>query len=162
MGDIEKDNKRKTTLDLREWWVHIEKKDVEHIVNNKDNWNYWWFSEDKKRITTLKGWKVENYKIDETEVLSNKKTEKAPTIKIIKKEAQPELLTDLFLSPNCKVRDTLEAYEKARYSDKTKFWFISKWKNKFIIVIDFSEWKKPKISRYSLNKYKIKLKPVEV
>ena len=158
-------NTNKKTLDLREWWIQIEKEDVEHIVNNKGEWSYWRFSENKERITTLKAWKVNNYKINETEILLNKNKEKAPTIKtikIVKKEKQSELLTDLLLSPNCQVRDTLDAYEKAKYSDKTKFWFISKWEDKFVIVLDFSEWKRPKISRYSLNKYKIKLKTVEV
>lgn len=84
MGSFSQLNTNKKTLDLWEWWIQIEKEDVEHIVNNKDEWNYWRFSENKERITTLKAWKVNNYKINETEILLNKNKEKAPTIKTIK------------------------------------------------------------------------------
>jgi hypothetical protein len=102
-----------------------------------------------ENLTTIKLMKLRFYWINNKE-----KTPTIKTIKIVKKEKQSELLTDLLLSPNCQVRDTLDAYEEAKYSDKTKFWFISKWEDKFVIVLDFSKWKKPKISRYSLNKYK--------
>jgi hypothetical protein len=42
------------------------------------------------------------------------------------------------------------------------FWFISKGKDKAVIVLDFSEWKKPKRTIYPLDKYNLKMKPVKV
>lgn len=110
-----------------------------------------------EKLTTIKLMKLRFYWIK-----IKKRLLQLKLLKLSKKEKQSELLTDLLLSPNCQVRDTLDAFEKAKYSDKTKFLFISKWEDKFVIVLDFSEWKRPKISRYSLNKYKIKLKTVEV
>ena len=152
-------NTNKRLLNLRTWWIQIEKADVENIINKWDRWNYWRC--DDTYITTLQNWKLAHYKINETEVLTDEKNRRTPNIKTIK-ERQSELLTDLFLSPNNQVKCTSEAYEKAKYSDKTEFWFISKGKNKAVVVLDFSKWKKPKISKYPLNKYKIKLKAIEV
>jgi hypothetical protein len=152
-----KDNKK--LLDLREWWKQINQKDVEHIMNKKDKWNYWWFSEDKKRITTLRGWKVDNYKANETEILFIEKTEK---IDNIDQETKSEILMDLLLSPDNQVKCTADAYEKARFSNKTTFWFITKWQKKAVVVMDFSQWKKTKVTKYPLDKYRLKMKPVKV
>ena len=152
-----KDNKK--LLDLREWWKQINQKDVEHIMNKKDKWNYWWFSEDKKRITTLRGWKVDNYKANETEILFIEKTEK---IDNIDQETKSEILMDLLLSPDNQVKCTADAYEKARFSNKTTFWFITKWQKKAVVVMNFSQWKKPKVTKYPLDKYRLKIKPVKV
>ena len=151
----------KRILDLREWWKQIKQSDVEKIMNKKDKWNYWWFSEDKKRITTLKDWKINNYKIDETDILFDEKTE---DVDEVKQETKSEVLVDLFLNIENRVKDTAEAYEKARYSNKAPiFWFISKWKwNKAVIVLDFSGWKNPKKTVYPLNKYNLKMKAVEI
>lgn len=159
MDNLSQLNTPKKVLDLREWWNQIKQSDVVKIMNKKDKWNYWRFSEDKKRITTLKGWKVDNYKTSETEVLFDEKDEK---IGDIKQETKSEVLMDLFLTPNNQVKCTADAYEKARLSNKTTFWFISKGKNKSVIVLDFSEWKKPKITKYPLDKYRLKIKPVKV
>ena len=159
MDNLSQLNTPKKVLDLREWWNQIKQSDVVKIMNKKDKWNYWRFSEDKKRITTLKGWKVDNYKTNETEVLFDEKDEK---IGDIKQETKSEVLMDLFLTPNNQVKCAADAYEKARLSNKTTFWFISKGKNKAVIVLDFSEWKKPKITKYPLDKYRLKIKPVKV
>ena len=152
-------NTPKKVLDLREWWKQIKQSDVEKIINKKDKWNYWRFSEDKKRITTLKGWKVDNYKANETEVLFDEKDKKSDDIK---QETESEMLMDLFLTPDNQVKCTSDAYKKAKFSNKTTFWFISKGKNKAVIVLDFSEWKKPKVTEYPLDKYRLKIKPVKV
>ena len=161
MKKITQPNTTKKALDLRKWWLQIEKKDVENIINSKDKWCYWWFSEDKKFVTTIKNWKITNYKVWEVEILSSGKP-KTNIILRIKQKNKSELLTDLFLSPENRVGCSADAYEKAKSSDKTKFWFISKWKNKAVIVLDFSKWKKPKITSYPLDKYNIKMKAVEV
>jgi len=152
-------NTPKKVLDLREWWKQIKQSDVEKIMNKKDKWNYWRFSEDKKRITTLKGWKVDNHKVNETEVLFVENTEK---INDIKQETKSEILMDLFLTPDNQVKCTADAYEKAKFSNKTKFWFISKGINKAVIVMDFSQWGKPRVTKYPLDKYRLKMKPVNV
>ena len=150
----------KRILDLREWWKQIKQSDVEKIMNKKDKWNYWWFSEDKKRITTLKGWKINNYKANETKVLFVENTEK---IDDIKQESESEILINLYLSPNNKVKDSADAFERARLSNKTVFWFLSKWNwNESVIILDFSKWKNPKIKRYPLDKYNLKIKPVRI
>ena len=159
MGDTEKINNIKTTLDLREWRKQINKKDVESIINKKDKWNYWWFSEDKKFVTTIENWKITNYKVDETNILFIEKAKKIPDIKEEKKD---EVLMDLFLSPDCKVNNTLDAYNKAKWSDKTTFWFISKGKNRAVIVLDFSKWKKPIITSYPLDRYNLQMKAVKI
>jgi hypothetical protein len=44
----------------------------------------------------------------------------------IKNESQDEVCKTLLLSPSCKARDSKDAYEMAKYSDKTVFWFESK------------------------------------
>lgn len=152
-------NITKKTLDLREWWKQIEQKDIERIINKKDKWNYWWFNKDKTWITTMKNWKVSNYKVNEVEILFNEKNEKVPEVT---QETKSEVLMDLFLTPDNQVKCTAEAYEKARFSNKTMFWFISKGKDKAVIVLDFSEWKKPKRTIYPLDKYNLKMKPVKV
>lgn len=149
----------KIILDLRDWWKQIEQKNVEHLINKKDKWNYWWFSEDKKRITTLKDWKINNYKIDKTDILLDEKTEKVDEVK---QETKSEVLMDLFLSPDNQVKCTADAYERARCSNKTTFWFISKGKNKAVIVLDFSEWNKPKRTIYPLDKYNLKMKAIKI
>ena len=159
MKNINQLNDNKKLLDLREWWKQINQKDVEHIMNKKDKWNYWWFSEDKKRITTLRGWKVDNYKANETEILFIEKTEK---IDNIDQETKSEILMDLLLSPDNQVKCTSDAYEKARFSNKTTFWFITKWQKKAVVVMDFSQWKKTKVTKYPLDKYRLKMKPVKV
>ena len=149
-------NTPKTVLDLREWWKQIKQSDIEKIINKKDKWNYWRFSEDKKRITTLKGWKVDNHKANEIEVLFVENTEK---INDIKQETKSEILMDLFLTPDNQVKCKADAYKKAKFSNKTTFWFIS---NKAVIVMNFSQWKKPKETEYPLDKYRLKMKPVKV
>ena len=152
-------NTPKNILDLREWWKQIKQSDVVKIMNKKDKWNYRRFSEDKKRITTLKGWKVDNYKANETKILFVENTE---NINDIKQETASEVLMDLFLTPDNQVKCTADAYEKAKFSNKTMFWFISKGINKAVIVMDFSQWKKPRVTKYPLNKYRLKMKPVNV
>ena len=160
METIKQSNLIKETLDLREWWKHIKKDDVEHMINGKEKWKFWWFSDNKNRINTLENWKLKSYKTNETEILLNEKYEKAPKVK---QKTKSEVLKDLFLSPDNQVKCTADAYERAKYSDKKIFWFKSKWKhNNAIIVLDFSEWKKPKISRYPLNKYNLKMKAVKI
>ena len=54
-------------------------------------------------------------------------------------ETKSEILKDLFLTQDNQVKCRAEAYEKAKISNKTIFWFISKGKNKSVIVLDFSE-----------------------
>lgn len=159
MKNINQLNTAKKALDLREWWKQIDKKDAEHIINNKDMWNYWRFNEDKTRVTTLKGWNVVNYKFNETEIIFSENRGKNWDIK---HEIKSEVLTDLFLSPDCKVGSTAEAYERARLSDKKVFWFISKGWWKAVIVLDFSQWKKPKRTVYPLDKYNLKMKIVKI
>jgi hypothetical protein len=39
---------------------------------------------------------------------------------------------------------------------------VSAWRNKAIIMLDFSKWDKPKRTVYPLSKYNIKMKPVNV
>lgn len=152
------DNDKKV-LDLREWWKQIDKQDVERVMSKKNRWSYWRFSKDKTWVTTLHNWKITNYKANEVEVLF---VGQAKKISNVKQEAKSEVLMDLLLSPDNQVKCTADAYEKARWSDKTNFWFISKWKRKAVIVLDFSKWKKPKISSYPLDKYNLKMKAVEV
>jgi len=165
MENIKQLDNTNKVLDLREWWKEIEEKDVEKIINKKDKWNYWWFNEDKKQISTLEGWKITSYKTDETEILFKISFMKdSDKISNINQETKSDVLMDLFLSPENRVKDTAEAYEKSRYSNKIPiFWFISKWKwNKAVIVLDFSEWKKPKRTVYPLNKYNLKMKAVKI
>jgi len=149
----------KEVLDLRWWWTQIDKKDVERIIRKKDKWNYWWFSEDQKRITTLKGWKVDNYKASDIELLLDKEVWEVSNIK---QETESKILMDLFLTPDNQVKCTADAYEKARCSNKTMFWFITKWQKKAVVVMDFSQWKKPRVTKYPLDKYRLKIKPVKV
>lgn len=157
MGNI---NKLDTTplLDLREWWQHVSKKNVEHIINNKDMGSYWWFNEDKTIITTIKQWKITNYKVCETDIIFRKKTEIKSKIT---QAIWPELLEDLLLDPTCEVKSALEAREKVKISDNKKFWFKSK-DGKMVTTIDFSNWDKPKIRKYPLNKYDIKQKTIQI
>ena len=162
MGSIEHINESsKNSLDLRTWWKQIEKDEIETIMNSKDNWSYWWFNEDKTWITTLKSWKITNYKVNETEILVDE-TCKIPSN--FGEKTKSEVLIDLFLSPENKVKDARDAYEKARYSNKEipVFWFTSKWKDPAVIVLDFSQWKKPKITSYPLDKYNLKMKVVKI
>lgn len=146
-------------LDLREWWEKINREDVEFVINNRDKWNYWCFSEDKTWITTLRDWNVVNYKANETDILFN---DTSKSIQDFEQKKKSEILTDLFLSPDCWVWNTAEAYEKAAYSDKKIFWFITRWKEKSVIVLDFSWWKKPKTTIYPLNKYNLKMKVIRI
>jgi hypothetical protein len=45
----------------------------------------------------------------------------------INQKTKSDVLMDLFLSPENRVKDTAEAYEKSKYSNKIPiFWFISK------------------------------------
>ena len=159
MENIKQSNSIKKTLDLREWWKQIKQKNVEKIINKKDKWKFWWFNEDKKRITTLRGWKVNNYKASEIEVLFVENTEK---IDDIDQWTKSEILMDLLLSPDNQVKCTMDAYKKARFSNKTTFWFITKWQEKAVVVMDFSQWKRPKVTKYPLDKYKLKMKPVNI
>lgn len=159
MNDVDQLNTTWKLLDLREWWKQINKEDVEFIINNKDKWNYWWFSDDWLWITTLKNWNIVSYKANETDILLN---DTSKSIHALEQKEKSEILTDLFLSPECRVKNTAEAYEKAAYSDKRIFWFISKWKEKSVIVLDFSWWKKPKTTIYLLNKYNLKMKIVKI
>ena len=160
MVNIEHANK-KISLDLRWCRKEINQKAVEHIINSKDMWNYWWFNEDKKWITTLKNWKITHYRTNEIDILLDEKDEDSGNVT---QETKSEVLIDLFLSPENKVRNTMEAFEKAKYSNKTPiFWFISKWKaRKAVIVLDFSKWKKPKETVYPLDKYNLKMKAVKI
>ena len=81
----------------------------------------------------------------------------------IKQETKSEVLMDLLLSPENKVKDTKDAYERAKRSDKTTFWFISKdKKNKAVIVLDFSKWSTPKRTVYPLKEYDLKMEAVKV
>jgi RPA family protein len=66
--------------------------------------------------------KLSHYKVDEIEVLFNQTPEK---VSEVEQETKSEVLTDLFLSPENRVKDTAAAYQKAKYSDKTTFWFVS-------------------------------------
>ena len=147
------------SLDLREWWKQIWINDIEKIINNKDMWKYRWFSKDKKWVNTIENWKINHYNTEETEIIFSESPEK---IEDTKQKTKSEVLTDLFLSPANKVKDNADAYRQARYSDQTTFWFVSKWANKSIIVLDFSGWNKPKRIVYPLNKYNIKMKPVDI
>ena len=124
-------------------------------------WNYWWFNEDKTWITTLKNWEITHYRTNETEILLDKKDENSSDVK---QEIKSEVLMDLFLNPENKVENTREAFEKAKYSNKTPiFWFVSKWKaKKAVIVLDFSKWKEPKETVYPLDKYNLKMKAVKI
>ena len=161
MENINQINSSKKTLDFRNWWKQITKASLEYIIDSKAKWNYWLFNEDKTRITTIENWKISNYKTSETEILLNEETKKFLNIK---EGTESEALTDLFLSPETKVKDTSEAYEKAKYSNKTPiFWFITKGDhNKAVVVLDFSQWKKPKIKKYSLDKYNLKMKAIKI
>lgn len=143
-------------LDLREWWKKISKKNVEHIINSKDMWKYWWFNEDKTIITTIENGKITNYEVNKTDIIFKRNTE------ITKKVTQttwPELLEDLFLDPTCKVKSALEAKDRARYSDNKKFWLQ---KGNIVTIIDYSYWDKPRIKHYSLDKYNPQKKIVEI
>ena len=159
MENIKETNSQTKTLDLREWWKQIGQKDIEKIINRKDKWSYWWFNKDKTWISTMENWKISNYKADEIEILLDEKGEKASGIR---QETKSDVLMDLFLTPDNQVKCTADAYEKAKFSNKTTFWFISKGKNKAVVVLDFSEWKKPKRKVYPLDKYNLKMKPVKV
>lgn len=159
MKNLNQLNTRKEILDLREWWEQIEQKDIEKIINNKDKWSYWWFNEDKTWVSTIKKWKVSNYRVNEIEILLNETSEK---VSEIQQETKSEILTDLFLSPENRVKNTAAAYQRARYSDQRTFWFISAGNNKAIIVLDFSKWGSPKRTVYPLSKYNIKMKPVKI
>ena len=159
MKDVSLLDNHKVVLHLREWREQIEQNDVEKIINKKDKWSYWRFNKDKTWITTMKNWKFSNYRVNEIEILLDEKHSK---ISEARQEAKSEVLMDLLLSPDNQVKCTADAYEKAKWSDKTKFWFISKWKRKAVIVLDFSKWKKPKITSYPLDKYNLKMKTVEV
>ena len=150
---------KQKSLDLRNWWKQIEQKDVEKIINSNDMWQYRWFSKDKKWINTIKNWKINHYNTEEIEIFFNKSQEK---IEDTIQETKSEILTDLFLSPANRVKDTADAYQQAKYSDKTKFWFVSKWLNKAVIVLDFSKWDKPKRTVYPFTKYNIKMRPVNI
>ena len=162
MGNLDRRlDTNKKILDLREGWIQIKQEDVEEIINNKDKWNYWRFNEDKTRITTLKSCNITNYEVNGTEILFGEISE---TPSDLKQNAKSKILMDLFLSPENKVRDTRDAYEKAKYSNKKTpvFWFISKWEDKAVIVLDFSQWKEPKITSYPLDKYMLKMKVVNI
>lgn len=162
MGNLDRRlDTNKKILDLREGWIQIKQEDVEEIINNKDKWNYWRFNEDKTRITTLKSCNITNYEVNGTEILFGEISE---TPSDLKQNTKSKILMDLFLSPENKVRDTRDAYEKAKYSNKKTpvFWFISKWEDKAVIVLDFSQWKEPKITSYPLDKYMLKMKVVNI
>ncbi len=140
-------------LDLRDWWIQVN--NMEEITNIGNKWKYRWYNKDKTYITTIKNWIISNYKINETKIIFDEKIKKAENIK---QKTKSETLIDLFLSPTDRAKDIVDAYEKAKQSDKSIFWFVSKWLNKAIIVLDFSGWKKPKKTVYPLNKYNIKTK----
>lgn len=162
MGNLDRRlDTNKKILDLREGWIQIKQEDVEEIINNKDKWNYWRFNEDKTRITTLKSCNITNYEVNGTEILFGEISE---TPSDLEQNTKSKILMDLFLSPENKVRDTRDAYEKAKYSNKKTpvFWFISKWEDKAVIVLDFSQWKEPKITSYPLDKYMLKMKVVNI
>ena len=158
MKDINKPGTLDTTpmLDLREWWNQVSKKNVEHIINSKDMWRYWWFNEDKTIITTIENWKITNYNVNETDIIFKKRTE--ITSKVTQ-ATTPELLEDLFLDPTCEVKSALEAKEKAKYSDNKKFWLQ---KDNTVTIIDYSYWTPPKIRRHQLDKYNLKKETVKI
>lgn len=143
-------------LDFREWWKQVSKKNVEHIINSKDMWKYWWFNEDKTIITTIKEWKITNYNVNETDIIFKKRTE---ITKMVTQKTWPELLEDLFLDPTCEVKDALEAKDRARYSDNKNFWFK---KGNMVTIIDYSYWTPPKISKHQLDKCNLKKETVKI
>ena len=160
-GEMEKINDLSDNLpvlDLRDWWEKCSIDDVELLINSKKKWKFWWYNQDNDWITTLNNWKIEHHLCSDFQVLLPEEQ----GLDEIKNESQDEVCKTLLLSPSCKARDSKDAYERAKYSDKTVFWFESKWKNKAIIVLDFTYWKKPRISRYPLKDYKIKMKTVSI
>jgi hypothetical protein len=162
MKNLESWNIITRKLDLSEWWEQIKLSDVEFVIDNKDKWNYWWFNEDKTRLTTLKDWKISNYKLEDTEIVFNEDSK--VEISHIKQDTNSKILLDLYLTPDNQVKCSKEAYEKAKYfSNKTMFWFVTKWKNKAVKVYDFSDsLEKPEIKTYPLDEYKIKMTAVKI
>ena len=146
-------------LDLSEWWEQIKLSDVEFVIDNKDKWNYWWFNEDKTRLTTLKDWKISNYKVEDTEIVFDENSKEE--VSHIKQDTNSKILLDLYLTPNNQVKNSREAYKKAKFlSNKTIFWFIE---NNDVKVYDFSNsLEKPEIKAYSLDEYKIKMAAVNI
>ena len=153
MESMQQINKSKAQLDLREWWKQIDKNDVEGVINKKVPWSFWWFSDDKSWVTTLENGVVKNYKVPESEILFPEIDEEVDQVK---EEAKSDILFSLMLDPTGKVKDTRDAFEKAKWSDKKVFWFYSKWDyKKSIIVLDFSKGKKPIRKVYPLKNTKV-------
>ena len=158
MIDPNKINKLDTTpfLDLREWWKKVSKQNVERIINSQYMWKCWRFNEGQTIITTIEGWKVTNYEVNKTDIIFDRDT------KITEKVTQKtwsELLENLFLDPTCEVNSALEAKDKARYSDKKKFWLQN---GNMVTIIDYSYWEPPRIKRYPLDTYNLKKEIVEI
>ena len=148
----------KITIDLNDWWKQIQKEDVEKIINKKRKWKY--FLVDNEWVTTIVNRDIKNYKADEVDIINNETAEIPEAVtQAVTQATTPELLKNLVLDPTCEVKDTLDAEEKARYSDKKKFRFK---KGNMVTIIDLSNPKKPKIEKYQLDKYNLKQKTVKI
>jgi len=148
----------KITIDLNDWWEQIQKEDVEKIINKKRKWKY--FLVDNEWVTTIVNRDIKNYKADEVDIINNETAEIPEAVtQAVTQATTPELLKNLVLDPTCEVKDTLDAEEKARYSDKKKFRFK---KGNMVTIIDLSNPKKPKIEKYQLDKYNLKQKTVKI
>ena len=161
MESIQQINKAQVQLDLTEdGWKHIDKNDVESIINKKDKWSFWWFNDDKTFVVTLRNGKVDNYKVSESEILF---PEIEDEVDHVKEDVKSDILFSLELDPTAEVKDTRDAFEKAKWSDKKVFWFYSKWTHrKAVVVLDFSKGKKPKVVSYPLVTTNVKKKVVKV
>jgi len=148
----------KIIIDSNDWWEQIQKEDVEDIFNKEKKWKY--FLVNDGWVTTIVDCVVTNYKADKVDIINNETAEIPEAVaQAVTQATTPELLEDLVLDPTCKVKDTLDAKDKARCSDKKKFRFK---KGNMVTIIDLSNPKKPKIKKCQLDKYNLKQKTVEI
>lgn len=155
---INNSNIIKEKLDLTNWWQEITIDEVENIINKKDKWAYYRLTKDGKWISTIKDLKVTNHRTWEVDIQYPENRE----IPKLKEEIKTEILTILELDPTRQAKGSMDAYERAKWSDEKVFWFYTKWKNKAIMIVDYTDIKHPKRKSYPLDKYQVKYKTIKI
>lgn len=158
-GSIEKRNIMVKTLDLREWWWELvdDISNVEEIINNHKKWSFYWFRTDKdgkEWIVTLKDWKSDQYKLSETDIFYPLNTLEQQWIQISRRLSDTLGKNRIELDDTYKVHNIFEAMNRGKAWENEKFWFYNPEKTK-IIIVDFTNWKKPRISDYKTEETEI-------
>ena len=151
----------KAELDLSDWWEMVnDSNEAQYRILRWEKWPFYWFDDNEKWIITLKDGRFIPYEVSKTKIIlpleagdMHKKIRKA-VLNTLKKNK-------IKLNYNCKVKNSAEAFKRAEREKNKVFRFISDDKTT-IRVLDFTEWKIPRIIDYPTKETEIIYDAIEM